>query len=73
MIELGLPSSDEISLCMSIMNRITPNDLSLLTPEFIEAGHSLFGRSIKVCLFGEDDVVAFFKQKEDCCNCGSSG
>ena len=65
MIVLGTPNSDEIAVCMSIMNRLTPSDLSLLPSDFTDAGHALFGRSIKVSLFGEEDVVAFFRQKED--------
>ena len=47
------------------MNRLTPSDLSLLPSDFTDAGHALFGRSIKVSLFGEEDVVSFFRQKED--------
>ena len=47
------------------MNRIKPGDLHTLSPLLLEAGHALFGRSIKISLFGEEKVVAFFKQKED--------
>lgn len=61
----GTPSADEIALCVSIMNRIPPSDLPLLSPALLEAGHTLFGRSIKMSIFGEKDVVAFFRQKED--------
>ena len=60
-----LPNDDEITTCVNIMNRIEPGDLHTLSPLLLEAGHALFGRSIKISLFGEEEVVAFFKQKED--------
>lgn len=60
-----LPSGDEIALCISIMERIAPSDLLNLTPDLTAAGHALFAKSVKVDLFGDDDVVSFFKQKED--------
>ena len=60
-----LPSSEEIAQCISTMSRISPCDLHTLSPKLTEAGHALFGRSIKVSLFGEEDVVSFFRQKED--------
>ena len=62
---VALPNDAEIAQCVSIMNRIAPSDLVNLSPLLLEAGHALFGRSIKVSLFGEEDVVTFFKQKED--------
>lgn len=61
----GLPSPDEIAQCISIMSRISPSDLQVLSPQLTEAGHALFGRSIKVSLFGEEEIVSFFRQKED--------
>ena len=60
-----MPNDDEITTCVNIMNRIKPGDLHTLSPLLLEAGHALFGRSIKISLFGEEEVVAFFKQKED--------
>ena len=60
-----LPDDDEITTCINIMNRIEPGSLHTLSPLLLEAGHALFGRSIKISLFGEEEVVAFFKQKED--------
>ena len=60
-----LPDDDEITTCINIMNRIEPGNLHTLSPLLLEAGHALFGRSIKISLFGEEEVVAFFKQKED--------
>ena len=60
------PSADEIALCVSIMNRIPPADLLFSrNRNLLEAGHVLFGRSIKMSIFGEKDVVDFFRQKED--------
>ena len=60
-----LPDSDEIALCISIMKRIAPSDLQNLSPDLTAAGRALFAKSVKFDLFGDDDVVSFFKQKED--------
>jgi hypothetical protein len=62
---MAIPDSTEIALCIDILNRISPQDLPSLPPDLLECGHRLFGRSIKAKLFGEKDIVAFFKERDD--------
>jgi hypothetical protein len=62
---MAIPDSTEIALCISILNRISPQDLPSLPPDLLESGHRLFSRSIKAKLFGEKDVVSFFKERDD--------
>jgi hypothetical protein len=61
----SFPTADEINTCISVLQRLKSADLATLSPELTSAGHELFKRGVKVELFGEDDVVAFLKKKED--------
>jgi hypothetical protein len=60
-----LPSPEDIDFCLNVLRRLKPGDLGSLPKEFTAAGHALFKKSIKLELFGENDVVSFLKQKED--------
>eukprot|EP00596_Hydrurales_sp_CCMP1899_P003942 CAMPEP_0119048604 /NCGR_PEP_ID=MMETSP1177-20130426/59877_1 /TAXON_ID=2985 /ORGANISM="Ochromonas sp, Strain CCMP1899" /LENGTH=457 /DNA_ID=CAMNT_0007024739 /DNA_START=48 /DNA_END=1422 /DNA_ORIENTATION=- len=62
---MAIPDSTEIDLCISILNRISPQDLPSLPPDLLESGHRLFSKSVKAKLFGEKDVVAFLKERDD--------
>lgn len=62
---MAIPDTTEIALCIDILNRISPLDLPSLPPDLLECGHRLFGRSMKAKLFGEKDIVAFFKERDD--------